>query len=399
MALPVVRIRTRGEILNNTRHYTETAFNGSIITDQHVAYESLKTGEFEKMTDVITPGWSRKRNSGAIIFNPMSQSKERRTSNFQAFHARRNSGSGSTVKDYQGSGCYVDVQGGATPTVDWQSLEAEAGTKAWAGIDKPVLEGLVEAAEWHKTMDLLKIRSDKLSKACRYILAKNAGKTRKLAKGLGVIGDGWLKYRYGIMPIIKSMDALLQDWNGKIVTTRRVSRGFANGSADSTNTVSHSGGTFWSLSAANSWEVTEDVRCGVLYDQYSKSNRYGFNLSDLPAAAWELVPYSFVADWFVNAGDFIRAYTPKVGVEPRVSWTKRTSTAVCRQVVTPTWKSPSGYTEIAAPSGSREIYTETVYRTRGTSRRLVFKESSVPPILTAKRVIDSFFLAFNLVRS
>jgi hypothetical protein len=386
------RHRTRGEIVQDYRHYTETAFNGNVITSTTSPFTSLLSGEFETMTDVITPRWRQKSSSGAIVNNPMSKNKLSYSHSFPGFHHRRKTGSGNTIRDYVGDGPYNDCDiNPGTPTMATSALRAEAGTQAAAGVDKPVIEGLVEAAEWHKTMDLLKVRSDKLSRAARYILSKSA------SKRFGVISGGWLKYRYGIMPIIHSMDALLQDWNGRIITTRRTSRGSASNSVSGIGSSS-SGGFFWDLSAENSHELTVEVRAGVLYEQYLRSNRYGFSPSDLPAAAWELVPYSFVADWFINAGDFIRAWTPKAGVRSLATWTTVTTTLVSTQTVSAVFKQSASYDPIQAPTGFRRVQSESISRSPGISRALTLKESAVTPVLTSKRVLDSFALAFNLLR-
>jgi hypothetical protein len=39
-----------------------------------------------------------------------------------------------------------------------------------------------------------------------------------------------------------------------------------------------------------------------------------FGWTEVPLAAWELVPFSFVVDWIVNVGDWLEAVQPKVGV-------------------------------------------------------------------------------------
>jgi hypothetical protein len=40
----------------------------------------------------------------------------------------------------------------------------------------------------------------------------------------------------------------------------------------------------------------------------------------LLSTAWELVPYSFVVDWFLNTADFLAAWNPSVDVVPLTSW-------------------------------------------------------------------------------
>jgi hypothetical protein len=46
----------------------------------------------------------------------------------------------------------------------------------------------------------------------------------------------------------------------------------------------------------------------------------GSRLRDIPATLWEVVPYSFVVDWFFNVGDWIQAFTPAPGITPLRNW-------------------------------------------------------------------------------
>jgi hypothetical protein len=87
---------------------------------------------------------------------------------------------------------------------------------------------------------------------------------------------------------------------------------------------------------------TEDIQVRA-YCHYKADMTYlparDFGLTELPLTAWELVPFSFVVDWFVNIGDWLEALTPKLGIKilsegytvkrkllslRTVSWTKQT---------------------------------------------------------------------------
>jgi hypothetical protein len=46
-----------------------------------------------------------------------------------------------------------------------------------------------------------------------------------------------------------------------------------------------------------------------------------FGIYDLAGTAWDLVPLSFVYDWFINIGDILRSLQTFALVDERVGWT------------------------------------------------------------------------------
>lgn len=55
-------------------------------------------------------------------------------------------------------------------------------------------------------------------------------------------------------------------------------------------------------------EVSVRVRSSLFYqDRFDVLQDFGVSLSDIPSTAWELIPASFVADYFANIGDFLDA--------------------------------------------------------------------------------------------
>jgi hypothetical protein len=77
----------------------------------------------------------------------------------------------------------------------------------------------------------------------------------------------------------------------------------------------------------------------------------GFDLSSWAPTLWELIPYSFLIDYFSNIGDVIRGWS-QMGV--RLAWCNRTS----RKTFTKTaWSSPSGVFPAQAFSAAKFVCT------------------------------------------
>jgi len=49
---------------------------------------------------------------------------------------------------------------------------------------------------------------------------------------------------------------------------------------------------------------------------------FGLDLDDIAPTMWELVPYSFVVDWFCNISDILAAWSPHSEVRVLASWSK-----------------------------------------------------------------------------
>jgi len=118
------------------------------------------------------------------------------------------------------------------------------------------------------------------------------------------LGDWWMTYRYGIMPLAYSYRDILKSINRGICNTSRKYQ------------VVQPRPTGVSLPGSGShykWTETDgDIRINATVFQYFEL-RQNASFSSLGlnplATAWELIPYSFVLDWFVNVGDYITRRT------------------------------------------------------------------------------------------
>lgn len=135
----------------------------------------------------------------------------------------------------------------------------------------------------------------------------------------------WLEYRYGWSPLVldiqDSLKAIyaqdLRDQLRKQDYTRVF--GLREGSANEvTSHVSPSfGGGKWSYQVAinHTFKAKAYAKYRVSRESGMLNRMNDFGAFDVPRAAWELVPFSFVADWFIPIGDWLAAVQPKIGVE------------------------------------------------------------------------------------
>lgn len=184
--------------------------------------------------------------------------------------------------------------------------------EAWSKVRRKVLDqdfnSRVFLAEGSKTIDMIADRATSLAKAYSSF---RKGKLKDAAQHLGLTPktahSTWLEYKYGWMPV-------LMDIHGAAKTIaelnfKRDQSTFRAASSQSVPLLPVNGGGAVGV-AVTSCKAWVTVR--VHNRNVTTLNRLGL-LNPL-LVTWELVPFSFVADWFVNIGDCIAEASAFAGV-------------------------------------------------------------------------------------
>jgi len=382
-----LRYREKGGFSSGSDAYT---YNGTRYNLSDKIY--LQVGEQTKTTDVVTPKFRQRVERGEIINNPFESWNVAKSSTLvgQAFTY----GSNSWSYDHGYWGCPSEywLKWG----VDFEQQMLEAQTEARARVASTRTQGVVEAGEARETMELFHLKTWNL---IGHLQRERAYATKRGLGNLVAAGrlfrDKWLLYRYGIGPFIGSLENVLI--GPDIRTRRETSRGAGSvGGSEIVKTATYSdANTDETWVVSRTWSVS--TRAGILYQYDSFRNKWGFSPSELPSAAWELLPWSFVVDWFANTGDFIRALTPQLGITELAAWNgfhsevritgTRTSSSV---------KSPRVMTR--SPSGScLTVIKGNVRRNNCPGPSLYVKPDALGSIATSQRIVDAFALASQLL--
>jgi hypothetical protein len=137
----------------------------------------------------------------------------------------------------------------------------------------------------------------------------NKGWKQTIRDTTGVASDSWLAWQYGIRPLISDLEGAVKEYY-KVRSVQPIIRTFsAMGRNDQ-----RGGGTSTQVSPAASyttvWDQYARIRCSAEFEDSASAwdqtaQRVG--LTDPLLLAWELIPYSFVVDWFINVGEFLQA--------------------------------------------------------------------------------------------
>lgn len=321
-----------------------TVTNSYLSWTSNVLYETLIT---ESMTDEITDNFYTRVNNGEIINNPLVHTivseidspcfidfttiGQRYECSPQCWHDRYK-------YHYHGRiSSKTFISNEIYPLKDPINYDNKlkvakelAAAEAWSNIDHSEVLALVSLAEAEKTLGTIRSISGKAlrllkltrRKALRLIRTKRGRK--KLFRELS---DLYLEARYGLRPMYYDARSAISYYNkDRKKRDRYTFRGFHSFSGsdrDSSDCIYDQRSktctdTRLQIERSVSWDV--QVRAGILtkLDLLTESKLLG--LEEIPQSIWELVPFSFIIDWFLNVGDIIGTWSPKIGTSVLASW-------------------------------------------------------------------------------
>lgn len=286
---------------------------------------SANVGVLETMNDTVIPNFASRRNKGEVFFNPMWKLKRESTITDSGYGPFMRAVTPITCSglpkytEYDFTGpwvayiirnifgtsssdplpCFASLSGS-----DIDALATEVSTRCLANRGKAENNLFETFAEINQTLSLMQRPINTFSSFLT--------KVSKRAKLLGA-AKAWLAYRYGVRPLVRDVTSIIAGLE-KTVGKRRVT-------TRAKGTVSKNS---YSISTFNSGFVKYQIGVqktdtlqfkAVSLDEYvaSVSSDIGFTAKGLITLPWELIPYSFVADWFVNIGDYLNALAPAPG--------------------------------------------------------------------------------------
>lgn len=202
-------------------------------------------------------------------------------------------------------GFYADARKGEA---NWASLEARSLEKLLEKMRGDHANVAVDFAERHQTIDMIR-KSLRLKKLVAEFVEgtiqsrtyKRYTRQKRFKRRADYVSGKWLEYRYGWQPLIGSIYDLAEQLHKRRVAAPvwvKARSGTVQEMRDQRGKLNAPGSDplVWGL-IKGSYRVE---RCAYY-------NRPGDSISDFTslnplAIAWELVPFSFIADWFVGVG-------------------------------------------------------------------------------------------------
>jgi len=165
---------------------------------------------------------------------------------------------------------------------------------------------------------------------------KRAKRLQREISILDEVSSAFLAYRYGVAPLMQDIaavcDILSKDYNGDVVY-RRTSRTFWGGLANASEQRERCDG---------SESVSLTGRARVTNPNLLLANRLG--VINPQSWAWEVIPFSFVIDWWLPVGTFLKNFTAQVGltvVQSMISRTRDASVVIEKKTPSGAWRTGS----------------------------------------------------------
>nr|UJQ85700.1 MAG: hypothetical protein 1 [Leviviridae sp.] len=260
---------------------------------------------------------------------------------------------------------FTDRPSGWIPdTFNFNTLEAEATSKAAIGFrqkirqEQQAFSGMTFLAELRESIAMLRRPAAALRNALNAYTTQNLVNYKKLT-GLGgtklskrqrisakktfaqALSGSWLEFSFGAQPLIADISVIAESAL-RLCKERRIKRiSYTAQSSTSTHNSSYStvAGLPWLIYYDDYHVFESSVRFlgGYLIDvEMTESslqrvvNDAGFNLTDVIPTAWELVPWSFLIDYFTNIGDVLSATYVSLD---NLKWSQKTVRNSCTRYV------------------------------------------------------------------
>jgi len=430
---PVYRTRKRPLIEPHFQlTYTIETYDGvGAGTFNSTMLPPINTGAI--MHDVVVPNYESLRARGALIFNPMSSSITTThgnpatitdTYNERPYGAWRATQTSTVWKSRNANSTLFPT---VTPPSTPKELESEVVTLAFADAYNSAGQAFVDMLEAGDTLRMLAdtfrravklarrtVRYGPFPKGSRkFPKLHTRGSIRGLASGTGRAvthtGNAWIEWRYGWQPLLLSIDEYLTAMQAVQATIRVFGRAAKTSAseASSIKTTTSSGWANCTLTTDGTVVVRNDYGCSAVAAveiPMSVARAMGCSSDAIPSAAWEVVPFSFVVDWFVDVGSWIQAVCAPPGTKFLGSSLTTRSVITTRRVAkfhdASSWSgSSSSYSTRTRQGGSD---TWTVVSTN-KARRVDVRPPDLPPLkagsLSLNHSLDAIALAIAQLRS
>lgn len=321
--------------------YTQARLSGSGVTPNSVT-STQETAYPITLTDSLTgganPHWRRqvraRENATTFLDGTKWRYRGGYGSSYTEYYIRSNGIN--YIRWASTTGCLSYCSKPTIPTTS-SVAESQASLRLYKNIKKAetAIRGLTVLGELKETLRMLR----NPAKGLRRGLDDYLGTVTKRARGRQtpssrrrLVSETWLEYVFGWSPLIsdihdagQALNRRLERYQGSYTKINAEERaiwdsisGYVNPTA--LNTITHRNWKEHTL-------YSSSVRYYGLYQSVCPNpvvadvNLFGVSWRDIAPTAWELIPYSFLVDYFTNIGDVLDAWSVR---HEGIAWLSKT---------------------------------------------------------------------------
>lgn len=257
-----------------------------------------------------------------------------------------------------------------SPGLPPESLAIEAGYSFRSRVNEQKVLLAVLFAELTKSVDMIATKVGSIAAAMRLARKGKWGQAAKrlgtntsppprrrrrsdgsdpLKGGLKTFSERWLEWHYGWLPLYNDVYGMLAAM--ETFAPQPWVRGTASRSFSYQEVFSGPGYTATSVCKVKQ-RVTVAASVKVADWNLIKMHEYGVTGPQAAITLWELIPFSFVVDWFIPVGAYLEAKASLTGIKLE----KASTTYNVHSVITTTVKPAGQFVSIQAGAGVRETF-------------------------------------------
>lgn len=184
-------------------------------------------------------------------------------------------------------------------------------------------------------------------------------------------GGLWLEYQFGWKPLVRDIEDGVKALNREFLGKRKLVRVSASGKTESAvlspPSLQNQGSISWHVNTVNLLSCIVvykgAVYCKVGNTSSASLENWGLSTKDFVPTVWELIPYSFIVDYFTNIGDILSACS---FASSNFAWKQKTvikSSLIKRQACNFSFIPPAQQQVVEDQAGGGKARSEAEVRT------------------------------------
>lgn len=203
------------------------------------------------------------------------------------------------------------------PPYDDEAMDIASAT-ARSRCRASVFDALTTLAELNKTANMVGNSIRRFFMTASEVAERAARLSRRPGEAISLFSKLWLEYRYGWLPAVYSAEDALRAYNllqskREFIIEKALHTEEIQGQEFDVQETNLGGGGTQTIQLSETLSGQRRY-CATALGIVNPSNAKYVGFDPL-LTAWELVPYSFVVDWFLDVGDWINSISPFSGAE------------------------------------------------------------------------------------